>query len=147
MKKINSNQVGIRFIHCAAPVTIDKRGSWGDDPDNFQKGPKGAFLKMKDALSVSHLVQPKPDNSAPIGWMPGSVSGLFNKLPIWVDDEKVIQTGESITINTADGRIKYTAEKPSMVTYNDLCGQPDPDDAWVQKISDIEANYDFKQIS
>lgn len=139
MKLIQSTQVDQQFVMVTSPVTIDKSAEWGEG--NLQKGPTGGFLKLADPLTVSHLVQPKPDFSAPIGWRPGSQPGLFTKNPIWVDEENVLQPGTKHSLMTADGPMEYEVNEPSMLCYNDLDGEPNLDDVWIQKISAIRKNY------
>jgi hypothetical protein len=140
MRLINSTQTGIRFAACKSPVTIDKSASWG--AGNRQEAPNGAFLKMDDAgLSVSHLVQPREDWSAPIGWVPTDQPGLYDKAPIWVTDE-VLEAGVKVHIRTADGPIDYDVKEPSMVCYNSgPDGQPNREDGWVQTLANLEKNY------
>ncbi len=139
MKLIQSNQKNVAFVFCSSPITIDKSDSWG--AGNLQQAPNGAYLKMSSATEISHLVQPNADMTAPIGWVPGSAPGLFNKAPIWVDDQHVLQPGDRKELMTADGPIDYEVREPSMVCYNDQNGAPNLDDAWVQKLSDIKKNY------
>lgn len=143
MRKLRSKQRDVQFLFCKSPVTIDKRSEWGDSADNLQQAPNGAFLKTSSPTEVSHLVQPNADKTAPIGWMPGSEPGLFDKLPIWVDDENVLQTGAVKKLTTADGEIEYTAKESSMVCYNDLNGAPNEADVWVQTVAAIKKNYEF----
>ncbi len=143
MRKLLSKQIGVHFLFCASPVTIDKRAEWGDSADNLQQAPNGAFLKTSSPTEISHLVQPNADKTAPIGWMPGSAPGLFNKLPIWVDDEYLLQVGEVKKLATADGEIEYTAKELSMVCYNDLNGTPNEADAWVQTVAAVKQNYEL----
>jgi hypothetical protein len=82
MKLVSSRQKNVTFIKCFDPLTIDKSKSWG--PNNFQAAPKGAFLKMKNDSTVSHLVQPNADFSAPIGWVYTGNGNLYDKAPIFV---------------------------------------------------------------
>lgn len=143
MTRILSKQVAVPFVFCPSPVTIDKRADWGDNADNFQNGPKGAFLKMKSPVLVSHLVQPKADKSAPVGWVQNPTGpGLFDKAPIWVEDE-TLEVGAVKNLNTADGPIQYEVKKPSRVCYNERDGAADPDDAWVQSVEELEKNYEM----
>lgn len=143
MRKLQSKQRDVQFLFCKSPVTIDKRADWGDSAENLQHGPNGAFLKTSSPTEVSHLVQPNADKTAPIGWMPGSGPGLFDKLPIWIYDENVLQAGEVKKLMTADGEMEYTAKDLSLVCLNDLNGAPNEADAWVQTIAEIRKNYDF----
>ena len=143
MRKLQSKQRGVQFLFCKSPVTIDKRADWGDGADNLQKAPNGAFLKTSSPTEVSHLVKPNADKTAPIGWIPGSGPGLFDKLPIWVDDENILQPGNVKKLKTADGEIEYTAKELSMVCYNDLNGAPNEADAWAQTVAAIKKNYDL----
>jgi hypothetical protein len=140
MKLIESTQRNVAFVFCGSPLTIDKRASWGENDDNFQKAPNGAFLKMKSETEVSHLVQPNADKTAPVGWVPGDNLGQFHKAPIWVDEE-ILQPGTTKELSTIDGDIKYEVTAPSMVCYNDLNGKPNLNDAWVQSVEQIEKNY------
>lgn len=143
MRKLESRQRNVRFLFCSNPVTIDKQKDWGDSAENLQQAPNGAFLKTSSSTEISHLVQPNGDKTAPIGWMPGAEPGLFDKLPIWVDDEHVLQPGDIKKIHTADGEIEFTVKEPSMVCYNDLDDAPNEDDSWIQKVFDIKKNYEF----
>jgi hypothetical protein len=141
MKKVVSTQRGIAFVFCPSPITIDKRSEWGDAADNLQQGPNGAFLKMADAYTISHLVQPNETKTAPVGWVVGSEKGLFDKQPIWVDDVNVLTAGDVKKINTLDGPIRYTAKEPAMVCYNDVDGKPNLNDGWVQTLANLKKNY------
>jgi hypothetical protein len=144
MKLIPSTQIDVAFVLCRSPITIDKRDAWGPAEGNFQQGPKGAFLKMASASEVSHLVQPKDDMSAPIGWEVGSGAGLFSKAPIWVD--AVLPSGEEKKVETADGPITYRFDEPAIVCYNsDDDGNPNLNDGWVQKISALKKNYVYDE--
>ena len=141
---LKSKQQNIQFVFCPSPITIDKRASWGDNESNFQHGPNGAFLKMVDSATVSHLVQPKDDLSAPIGWVPTWIPtdqlGRFDKSPIWIDDTP-IDRGE-VTLNTKDGTIVYTVTEPSYRCYNMLDdGNPDLADSWIQTVRELDKNY------
>lgn len=140
MKQIESTQRNVRFVFCPNPVTIDKRDEWGDNPENMQQAPNGAFLKFSSDTEVSHLVQPNDDRSAPVGWVVGDEPGAFHKAPIWVD-EKVLQPGTTKELATLDGDIKYEVTEPSMVCYNDNGGEPNLNDGWVQTVAQIEKNY------
>lgn len=139
MRRITSKQVNVRFVWCSSPITIDKRDEWGNAADNLQIAPNGAFLKMKGNTEVTHLVQPNADKTAPVGWIPGSEPGLFDKSPIYIGE--YIQAGDKITLRTLDGRVTYTATELSVVCANEKDGCPDLNDQWVQKISDVEKNY------
>lgn len=140
MRLITSKQTGVRFAKCNSPVIIDKSASWG--AGNRQEAPNGAFLKMDDAgLTVSHLVQPNDDWSAPIGWVPTDKAGIFDKAPIWVTDE-VLDVGAKVAVNTADGPMNYDVAEPSMVCFNSGAdGQPNSDDGWVQTLVNLKKNY------
>jgi hypothetical protein len=140
MKKIDSNQRNVRFVFCPSPITIDKRSEWGNNDENFQKAPNGAFLKYSSDTEVSHLVQPNNDRTAPVGWIVGDEPGLFHKSPIWVD-ENILQPGTTKELSLLDGDFVYEVVEPSMVCYNDLDGQPNLNDGWVQKVSQISKNY------
>jgi hypothetical protein len=140
MKKIQSTQRNVSFVFCPSPVTIDKRGEWGDNADNLQHGAGGAFLKMKDQTTVSHLVQPNEDKTAPIGWVVGSGPGLFDKTPIWIEEE-VLPVGSTKVLQTLDGVMSYEVKKPSVVCYNDLDGKPNQKDSWAQTLDNLRSNY------
>ncbi len=103
MKLIQSKQVNIPFVWCADPIVIDKRKSWGDSEENFQKGPNGAFLKMKNDKEISHLVQPNSDKTAPVGWIYTGRENLYDKLPIFVGGK--VNKGEWKCLNTLDGEM------------------------------------------
>lgn len=137
--RLLSKQRGVAFVFCPDPITIDKRFAWGENSDNLQHGPNGAFLKMKTPTVVSHLVQPNADRSAPVGWM-RSGDGLYDKLPIHV--LRRVDAGEVVELTTLDGPIKYEIKEPSAVVCNDIDGQPNHADSWVQKWSDVEKNYE-----
>ena len=141
MKLITSKQVGVSFVHCGSPITIDKRADWGSNADNLQHGPNGGFLKMT-GLEVSHLVQPNADRTAPIGWRPGSAPGLYDKDPIFVSDE-VLEPGTTKEVVGLDGTITYEIKEPSRLCYNDLSGEPNPNDAWVQTEKNLVKNYNL----
>lgn len=150
MKFATSKQVNIPFVFCPDPIVIDKRKSWGESSDNFQNGPNGAFLKMKDYKTVSHLVQPNNDKTAPVGWTYTGQDNLYNKLPIFIGEK--INKGETKRVKTLDGEINYEAKEDSWVVYNvknitnpEECGdyEPNLDDCWVQKESDLIKNYHF----
>lgn len=146
MKKLLSKQLGVQFIFCESPITIDKRGAWGDNPDNFQKGPNGAFLKTDAKGNISHLVQPNADNTAPIGWIPSTavpVVGHYDKKPIWITNE-LIEPGAVLNVKTLDGDIEYKIEKPSRVCYNSAPdGTADLNDVWVQTVEALIKNYEY----
>jgi hypothetical protein len=137
--RVLSKQRGVAFVFCADPVTIDKRKSWGENADNLQHAPNGAFLKMKSPTEVSHLVQPNDDKTAPVGWMPAG-DGLFDKLPIHI--LRRVEAGETVKLQTLDGEITYEVKEPSAVVCNDKAGQPNEADSWVQDWSDIVKNYE-----
>lgn len=150
MKKAisNSNQHNVRFVWCPSPVTIDKSGSWGEG--NFQKGPNGAFLKLNnDFVTVSHLVQPNADKTAPKGWMPQInpeneelIPGFFDKGDIWVVENTVLENQE-FKLNTLDGPLTYNVTEPSIIVCNDENGEPDLNDAWVMTIKNFNKNYSY----
>lgn len=129
------------FVFCPSAITIDKRADWGDTADNLQQGPNGAFLKMADAYTVSHLVQPNEDKTAPVGWIVGSERGPFDKAPIWIDEVNVLKAGDTKKMKTLDGLITYTAKEPAMICYNDVEGKPNFDDGWVQTVANLKKNY------
>lgn len=137
--RVLSKQRNVRFVFCDDPITIDKRGSWGENSDNIQQGPNGAFLKMKSATEVSHLVQPNADRSAPVGWMK-SGEGLYDKLPIHI--VRRAEAGEVVEVATIDGPMKYEFQESWAIVCNDVDGQPNESDSWGQKWSDIEKNYE-----
>ena len=151
MKKYNSKQKSVEFIWCPDPITIDKRSSWGNTDDNLQVASNGAFLKLitnsNNCISIqtiSHLVQPKEDKSAPVGWVPTPFSpGFFDKEPIWIDD-KIIPAFDVYEFATADGKMVYCLDEDAKVCYNCLeNGEPDYKDGWLQKVSEIEKNYEL----
>ncbi len=140
MRKVSSNQKDVPFAWCPSPVTIDKRGEWGASAENLQHGPGGAFLKFASPTSISHLVQPNADKTAPVGWIVGSGPGLFSKSDIWITCDE-LQPGARVGMQTADGPISYDVKVPSMVCYNDKDGAPNLDDGWVQTMKDLKKNY------
>lgn len=143
MKRIMSTQAGVFFAFCSSPVTIDKRAAWGNTADNLQEAPDGAFIKMNEkdgTLSVSHLVQPNEDKSAPVGWIPGSGPNRFDKEPIWIN-EKIIDPGVTTTVNGLDGPMEYTFDEPSIICYNGDENGPDLKDGWVQTLTNLKKNY------
>jgi hypothetical protein len=151
MKKILSKQRNQKFSYCPHPVTIDKSADWG--PGNFQNFPDGVFLKHANNDIITHGVQPTVDRSRPVGWIPSDLEGvgwigetewLFDKMPIWVEEETVLCENDVITLDTLDGKIMYTCKGPSFCCYNDLDGKPNFNDSWVQLIKDIEKNYFFE---
>lgn len=146
MRYVTSKQVGVLFVFCPSPVVIDKRAAWGPTADNLQEAPKGAFLKMNKVPGkvdvVSHLVQPNADKSAPVGWMAGSELGLFDKLPIWVDEE-ILPVGTIRQVNGLDGVMTYEIKEPSVVTYNGDTNGHNPNDGWVQTVKNVQKNYNF----
>jgi hypothetical protein len=138
MKKVKSKQVA-EFVFCKDPMTIDKRASWGDSPDNFRRAPNGAFLKLSGD-KVANLVQPNEDFSAPVGWI--HVEGRnFAKEDIWV--EEIEEGVTEVTLKTLDGPITYTISEPSVICYN---GQDEPNlkDCWIQTISNLKKNYEYE---
>lgn len=140
MRLIRSKQRNVPFVFCASPVTIDKSADWG--PGNLQNAPNGAFLKMSSPTEVSHLVQPNEDKTAPIGWVPGDGSGLFNKAPIWVEEE-ILQPGTSRDVNTLDGMIVYQVREPSMICYNGDEKVANIYDGWIQTVRELTKNYEL----
>ena len=140
MKLIQSKQRGVKFAWCPSPITIDKRGEWGNSADNLQIGKDGAFLKINDDNSVSHLVQPNKDKTAPIGWI--AARNGYDKLPIWVADE-VLEVGTIHKMSTADGPIEYSVTEPSRVCYNDDGSQPNMNDGWAQTEKNLTKNYEI----
>jgi hypothetical protein len=152
MKKYNSKQKNVPFIWCPDPITIDKRSSWGNTDDNLQVAPNGAFLKLMNNSNncisiiptISHLVQPKEDKSAPVGWVPTLFfPGLFDKEPIWVEDI-IVPAGDNYEFQTADGKMVYCLDEDAKVCYNCLeNGEPNYEDGWIQTVSEIEKNYEL----
>ena len=144
--RVLSKQRNVVFVFCPWPVTIDKRADWGPNADNLQHAPNGAFLKINDdAVTVSHLVQPNADKSAPVGWQqttPGT-PGLYDKLPIWVDNTELV-IGSRVSMQTADGKIQYEIKEPSRVCYNGNENGADYNDGWVQTVKNLEKNYEFQ---
>lgn len=140
MKLIQSRQKDVTFIKCPDPVIIDKSKSWG--PGNLQNGPGGAFLKMKNPSTVSHLVQPNDDFSAPIGWVYTGKENLYDKAPIYVG-EKVLK-GETKSLHTLDGFINYVADEDSFVVCNQVDEQPNLADSWLIKESQLKKDYFFE---
>ena len=138
-KLVHSKQVGIRFLWCESPITIDKRSAWGSDAENLQVAKDGAFLKLANEFEISHLVQPNAEKDAPIGWVPGSEPGTFDKSPIYLCE--TVQAGERVTIKTLDGEITYTAKEKSVVCANQKDGQPDFNDRWVQSATELAKHY------
>lgn len=140
MKKIQSNQKSVAFIFCESPIIIDKRASWGENDNNLQKGPKGAFLKLNPENEVSHLVQPNKDRSAPVGWIPTNVTGRFDKAPIYVGNT-IFTKGEVLKLETLDGKVTYEVKEDTMLCYNELNKKPNMKDVWPQTIAEIKKNY------
>lgn len=141
MIKVLSKQVNVPFVYCPSPIVIDKRDDWGPSEDNYQRAPKGAYLKMSDDITVSHLVQPNEDNSAPIGWEVTPYPGLFTKSPIFITEE-VLDAGITVHISTLDGPIQYEVKEPSMICFNQTkVGDINYADSWVQSMKNLEKNY------
>ncbi len=140
MKKAISNQKSIRFVWCPKPVAIT--ASWG-----LQEAPDGAFLKLQDDfVTVSHLVQPNADKTAPIGWEPiynpengELIPGFFDKKDIWVAD--VVLENQQFNLKTADGPMSYDITEPSYIVCNDKNGEPDLEDSWVMTVATFSKNY------
>ncbi len=145
MRFVQSRQVSVAFVFCPSPIVIDKRAEWGQDPTNLQEAPNGAFLKMSSPTEVSHLVHPNADKSAPVGWVQGDGPGLFDKSPIWVEDE-ILQPGTTKLMQTLDGDLNYDINEPSVVCYNGDLNGPNLSDGWVQTIRNVEKNYDFEHV-
>ncbi len=138
---IKSKQIRVHFVFCPHPIMMDLSEVFG--PGNLQFAQSGAFLKMQDDhFTVSHLVQSNADQTAPIGWRPTSQKGRFDKNPIWVEEEKLV-AGDVVNMMTKDGKINYEVTEPSRICYNDLNGQPDLTDRWVQKESVLRQNYEM----
>jgi hypothetical protein len=142
MKLVKSKQRGVKFAWCPSPIVIDKRADWGDSGSNLQNGPNGAFLKVNGDGSISHLVQPNADKTAPIGWVKTVNDGEFDKNPIWISPE-VLEVGSAKKMSTLDGDIEYQIKEPSLVTYNDRGGEPDLKDGWIQLLKDVMKNYEY----
>ncbi|MFA7284634.1 MAG: hypothetical protein WC004_02325 [Candidatus Absconditabacterales bacterium] len=144
MRKITSKQRDILFLLCKSPITIDKSAEWG--PGNSQLAPDGAFLKINEGeggkMDISHLVQPNPEKTAPIGWVSNGQPNRFDKAPIWVD-QKILNAGETVALQTADGPINYQVTEASYLCYNDKEGMPNLQDSWVQTRKNLEKNYEF----
>ena len=146
MKKAISNQKSIRFVWCPKPVAIT--ASWG-----LQEAPDGAFLKLQDDfVTVSHLVQPNADKTAPVGWVSminpengEKIPGFFDKNDIWVvtgeDNNLLVLNNQEFKLRTLDGDMTYNITEPTVIVCNDNNGEPNMDDAWVIKLSDFEKNY------
>jgi hypothetical protein len=151
MKKAISNQKSIRFVWCPKPVAIT--ASWGP-----QEAPDGAFLKLQDDfITVSHLVQPNADKTAPVGWKPmvepsvGVIPGFFDKNDIWVVTDEgdkfkksnrlLILNNQEFKLKNLDGDMTYNITEPSVIVCNDNNGEPNMDDAWVIKLAEFEKNY------
>ena len=113
MRLVHSRQVGVRFLWCGSPITIDKRSSWGSDAENLQIAKEGAFLKVKNDTEVSHLVHPNSAKDAPVGWIPGSKPGTFDKSPIYLCE--AVEADVSLTIQTLDGEITYKPQEKAVV--------------------------------
>ena len=143
MKKLISKQTNIAFLTCTDPVTIDKRASWGNNESNLQSAPNGGFLKLKDATTISHLVQGNADMTAPVGWIPTGTPGLFDKKPIWID-EQFVPANTPYKLKTLDGEMEYNLAEDAYICYNSKDdGEPDLADVWLQKESDVKKNYIF----
>lgn len=143
MKKIESNQKNVRFVYCPDPITLDKSKSWGQG--NIQRADNGAFLKLTKEGTVSNLVQPNSDKSAPIGWIASRETqekGFFDKKPIFLDDSKVFQPNEQISLDTLDGKMNYSLDKPFVIVYNTTDkGEIDQQDCWVMTLENLSKNY------
>lgn len=142
MKKLLSTQQAILFLFCPSPITIDKSAVWG--PGNLQQGLNGAYLKLDDNGAVSHLVQPNEDNTAPIGWVRSTddhILPCFDKAPIWIDNQKPLSADDKLSLITKDGTINYEITELSYICFNDLNGQPDTTDSWIQTEKELKKNY------
>jgi len=143
MKLVESTQKNIKFIFCPNPTTIDKSIEWG--PGNLQVAKDCAFLKLEnDNFTVANLVQSNESKTAPVGWIANS-KGLFDKKPIFVDDSKVFQPDENVELDTLDGKMKYTLDKPYVVVYNTKdSGEIDQKDCWVMTLENLKKNYHYE---
>jgi hypothetical protein len=141
MRQIQSKQRNVEFFFCPSPCTIDKSSEWG--PGNHQVAPNGAFMKINegDAKTISHLVQPNNDKTAPIGWVKTGFNS-FDKAPIWVAESALI-VGETVHIDTLDGPINYEVKEEAYICANDLDGEPNPVDQWAQTRTNLDKNYEF----
>lgn len=150
MKKATATQKSIRFVWCASPITIDKSKSWGEG--NLQVANDGAYLRLQDDfVTVSHLVQPNADKTAPIGWKPmvkptvGVIPGFFDKNDIWVVTDEgnnlLVLNNQEFKLKTLDGEMIYNITEPTVIVCNDNNGEPNMEDAWVIKLKDFEKNY------
>lgn len=143
MKLVESNQKNVKFIFCPNPTTVDKSLEWG--PGNLQVAKDCAFLKLKnDEFTVANLVQSNESKTAPVGWIPTAEKGFFDKKPIFVDDTKVFQPSESVVLETLDGKMNYTLDKPYVIVYNSTDeGEIDQKDCWVMTLENLKKNYDY----
>ena len=140
MKIATSKQKNVEFVFCPSPITIDKTASWG--PGNFQNGPEGAFLKINNDGSVSHLVQPNASKTAPIGWVKTDVPRLFNKMPIGVL-QVLTEIGNTVDLSTKDGDMNYLIQEESYLVcnLNEDGITPNKEDSWVITKKELEKNY------
>jgi hypothetical protein len=139
--KVLSRQCNVKFLWCGSPVTIDKRADWGAGAENLQVAPRGAFLKVSgDGVSVTHLVQPNDDLSAPVGWVPSICPGTFDKAPIFVVERVGVERG-SVSVVGLDGPMNYEIKEPSVVVCNLVGDVPNLNDCWVQTVANLEKNY------
>lgn len=146
MKLVQSTQKNVRFIFCPNPVTVDKSLEWGEG--NLQVAKEYAFLKLKnDGFTVANLVQSNKSKSAPVGWIRSSEIdeiGFFNKKPILVDDSTIYQPGESVELETLDGKMKYSFDKSFVIVYNSTDeGELDQKDCWAMTLENLKKNYDY----
>lgn len=128
------------FVLLMSAFIIDKSKSWG--PGNKQEFPNGGFIKLKSATEASHGVQANEDFSAPVGWSSNG-DGTYDKLPIHVTGEVIQPSDIPVSLDTLDGKMEYIVTEPSMICFNDKDGEPNLQDCWIQKVSDIEKNYNL----
>lgn len=142
-KLVRSRQRGVEFIFCPYPVTVDKRKSWGDSPQNVQEFPNGVYLKTDSTGNISHGVQPNDtDGKSPLGWSSTEDPRRFDKLDIWIDDT-VIPAMSVTSVKGKDGFMKYEFEEPSYLCHNcNPDGGIDLDDGWVSKVPSVTKDYE-----
>jgi hypothetical protein len=140
MKRVfaSSKQKDIKFSWCAMPVTVDLSSLWGEG--NLQSFPSGVFLKHDAEGTITHGVQPKEDNSAPVGWI-RQEDGLYCKEGIWVLEK--LEVGHTVNIDTLDGEMNCVITKPSYLVANGTPEEPNQRDTWSQFTTDLVKNYNF----
>lgn len=132
------DQMGVTFIKCEHPFTIDKSAEWGEG--NVQEFPNGGYLRIVEGC-VGWGVQPNADFTAPIGWVPNG-KGTFDKLPIWVQDFIYKPTG-FLPLLTKDGFISYEVKTPTVIVYNCKNNRPDWQDSWAMPFADLVKRYSY----